>query len=103
MLYVYLNAVNSQLDLRIFWQKYMAEMIQQRLQDDKVERHDLFSSLLAANSEAEDGSTLTDNEVMGKELYPSHSFYTQAITANIFVFLLAGHEVCLFASPSCVH
>ncbi|KAF9054629.1 cytochrome P450 [Panaeolus papilionaceus] len=56
--------------------KYMAEMIQQRLQDDKVERHDLFSSLLAANSEAEDGSTLTDNEVM----------------ANIFVFLLAGHE-----------
>ncbi|KAF9054616.1 cytochrome P450 [Panaeolus papilionaceus] len=56
--------------------KYMAEMIEQRLQDEKIERHDLFSSLLEANSEAEDGFTLTESEVM----------------ANIFIFLLAGHE-----------
>lgn len=77
-------------------------MIQQRLQDEKIERHDLFSSLLEANSEAEDGFTLTENEVMGKESCPCHIFYTEAMTANIFIFLLAGHEVCVFGGSSCV-
>ncbi|KAF9442073.1 cytochrome P450 [Macrolepiota fuliginosa MF-IS2] len=53
---------------------YMAEMIETRLKSEKAERHDLFSSLLEANSDEEEG--LTPDELMG----------------NIFIFLLAGHE-----------
>ncbi|KAF9054617.1 cytochrome P450 [Panaeolus papilionaceus] len=56
--------------------KYMSEMIQQRVQEAKVDRYDLFSSLLSANFQSLDGTTLTEDELMG----------------NIFVFLLAGHE-----------
>ncbi|KAI5119153.1 hypothetical protein M0805_005232 [Coniferiporia weirii] len=59
-------------------QKYMQEMIDERRNaEKKPERHDLFSSLLDANQEAEDVETrLSDTELIG----------------NIFIFLLAGHE-----------
>ncbi|KAF5354196.1 hypothetical protein D9756_007136 [Leucocoprinus leucothites] len=54
---------------------YMLEMIDARQKSQKVERHDLFSSLLEANND-EDGEALSTDELIG----------------NIFIFLLAGHE-----------
>ncbi|TCD70732.1 hypothetical protein EIP91_002108 [Steccherinum ochraceum] len=59
-------------------QRYMHEMIDaRRSAEKKEERHDLLSSLLDANDADEDGnSKLTDQELL----------------ANIFIFLLAGHE-----------
>lgn len=52
-------------------------MIQdRRSSQDEDERFDLFSNLLAA-SELEDEQKLTDSELIG----------------NIFMFLIAGHEV----------
>ncbi|KAH8110025.1 614/534 cytochrome P450 [Phellopilus nigrolimitatus] len=57
-------------------QKYMQAMIDDRKKaEKKVERHDLFSSLLDANQD-EAGTRLEDSELIG----------------NIFIFLLAGHE-----------
>ncbi|KAF9450841.1 cytochrome P450 [Macrolepiota fuliginosa MF-IS2] len=53
---------------------YMLEMIEQRMNSEKVERHDLFSSLLEANND--EGGALSSEELIG----------------NIFIFLLAGHE-----------
>ena len=59
----------------------MQEMIvARRTAEVKEERHDLFSSLLDANMDeelAKTGGTLADSELLG----------------NIFIFLLAGHEV----------
>ncbi|PPQ93732.1 hypothetical protein CVT25_013072 [Psilocybe cyanescens] len=55
---------------------YMVEMIRDRQKAEKVERHDLFSSLLAANDHTLDASTLTESELIG----------------NIYIFLVAGHE-----------
>lgn len=55
---------------------YMSEMVKERLTSEKVERHDLFSSLLASNNHEFDASTLTEEELVG----------------NIFIFLVAGHE-----------
>ena len=44
----------------------------------KEERYDLFSSLLDANDQESDGTAkLSDDELMG----------------NIFIYLIAGHEV----------
>ncbi|KAF8895566.1 cytochrome P450 [Infundibulicybe gibba] len=57
-------------------QRYMSEMIRDRQTSEKVERFDLFSSLLDANNEDGDDSALTESELIG----------------NIFIFLLAGHE-----------
>ncbi|KAF8895567.1 cytochrome P450 [Infundibulicybe gibba] len=57
-------------------QRYMSEMIRDRQASEKVERFDLFSSLLDANNEDGDDSALTESELIG----------------NIFIFLLAGHE-----------
>ncbi|KAF8161201.1 cytochrome P450 [Crassisporium funariophilum] len=57
-------------------QAYMSEMIQERQSSDKVERHDLFSSLLDANNHDLDATSLAESELIG----------------NIFIFLLAGHE-----------
>lgn len=65
----------------------MQEMIDERRQSEvKAERHDLFNSLLDANMDEENmkgGVTLDDSELLG----------------NIFIFLLAGHEVCLLFVP----
>lgn len=73
-------------------------MIQTRRSSDKTEeRHDLFSNLLDASEDANhsvDGAKMTDSELSGrcscllflfKLLTPS--------SGNIFIFLLAGHEV----------
>ena len=58
-----------------------------RASEKKDIRHDLFSSLLdASDEEADGGAKLSDRELLG----------------NIFVFLLAGHEVRtteLFQAP----
>jgi len=43
----------------------MSEMVKERLTSEKVERHDLFSSLLASNSHEFDASTLTEEELVG--------------------------------------
>lgn len=65
----------------------MQEMIdERRLSEVKAERHDLFNSLLDANMDEENmkgGVTLDDSELLG----------------NIFIFLLAGHEVRLLFTP----
>jgi len=53
---------------------YLQEMIEERLTSVKVEQHDLFSNLLAAN-DVDEGALTNDD-----------------IVANIFIFLLAGHE-----------
>ena len=46
--------------------------------EKKEDRYDLFSSLLDANEEENDGTAkLSDDELMG----------------NIFIYLIAGHEV----------
>jgi cytochrome P450 len=60
----------------------MQELIQQRKASigDGKDHHDLFSNLLAA-SEGESGA-LSDSELMG----------------NVFIFMLAGHEVCQISS-----
>ncbi|PPQ80143.1 hypothetical protein CVT25_001442 [Psilocybe cyanescens] len=55
---------------------YMKKMVRERQNDEKVERDDLLSSLLAANDHDLDGSTLSEDELIG----------------NIFIFLVAGHE-----------
>ena len=59
----------------------MQEMIdERRAAEVKAEQHDLFSSLLGANMDeemAKTGGILADSELLG----------------NIFIFLLAGHEV----------
>ena len=59
-------------------QSYVHEMISARRNSEKKEeRYDLLSSLLDASS---DDPTFTDSDLMG----------------NIFIFLLAGHEVGLY-------
>ena len=65
-------------------QKYMRHMIDARKgAEKKEERYDLFSSLLDANDEESDGNAkLSDDELMG----------------NIFIYLIAGHEVGLVVS-----
>ena len=55
-------------------------MIHQRQSSDKVERHDLLTSLLDANNEDFSNQKLLDSELIG----------------NIYIFLLAGHEVGLY-------
>ncbi|TDL22809.1 cytochrome P450 [Rickenella mellea] len=59
-------------------QLYMQDMIDERKNaEKKVERYDLFSSLLDASDEESDGfAKLSDSELRG----------------NIFIFMLAGHE-----------
>jgi len=52
---------------------YLKEMIHERLESGKMERHDLFTNLLEANFDEE---ALTNDELIG----------------NIFIFLLAGYE-----------
>jgi len=43
----------------------MVEMIQERQRGEKVQRHDLFSSLLAANDHILDVTTLSEDELIG--------------------------------------
>ena len=76
----------------------MLEMVEARRNADKAEqRHDLFSGLLdAATAEPDNGVVLSDQELIGN--YPvSHRFAPDSvlivILGNMFIFLLAGHEV----------
>ncbi|KAH9485051.1 Cytochrome P450 monooxygenase 124 [Psilocybe cubensis] len=55
---------------------YISEMIKERQLSEKVERYDLFSSLLEANSDDGEEVRLTESELRG----------------NIFIYLIAGHE-----------
>jgi len=43
----------------------MVEMVQERQSAEKVQRHDLFSSLLAANDHTLDVTTLSEDELIG--------------------------------------
>lgn len=55
-------------------------MIEQRRENLSEERYDLFSALLRANEfSTKDEGKLSESELLG----------------NIFIFLLAGHEVCI--------
>jgi hypothetical protein len=56
----------------------MLEMIkEQRLSDDKDERRDLLSNLVAANETEDAKFKMSDQELI----------------SNVFMFLIAGHEV----------
>ena len=44
---------------------YMSEMIEERQNSEKVQRHDLLSNLLAANDENLDVTNLTKSEIIG--------------------------------------
>jgi hypothetical protein len=72
---------------------HMTEMIDARFKSEKTERDDLLSTLLNASDKLEDGGLTTD-ELIGALI---SSFvvvtWTDVIEGNIFVFLLAGHEV----------
>jgi len=64
----------------------MHEMIVERRMSEKIERFDLLAGLLEANTGVDeqdiDSAGITEREVMG----------------NIYMFLLAGHEVCIISS-----
>ena len=51
----------------------MVEMIQERQSAEKVQRHDLFSNLLAANDHTLDVTTLSEDELIGLWLHVFHS------------------------------
>jgi len=60
----------------------MREMIYERQNSGNLERDDLFSKMIEANnSDDVAGAQLDEDEVMG----------------NIYIFLIAGHEVCMHA------
>jgi len=60
----------------------MKEMIYERQNSGNLERDDLFSKMIEANNS--DDVKLDEDEVMG----------------NIYIFLIAGHEVCMHAWSS---
>ncbi|PPR07141.1 hypothetical protein CVT24_010512 [Panaeolus cyanescens] len=71
------NRTKAAGDALIEIRKYMSEMIQERLHSEKVQRNDLFSSLLEANDQGFDNTEILNEE---------------ELIGNIFIFLLAGHE-----------
>ena len=77
----------------------MKELVDSRIKaETKNDNHDLLSNLLAANDDTlEDDMRLTDQELLcTPRLYFSMicTFSTGAgSTANIFIYLIAGHEV----------
>ena len=85
-----------------FEQQYMLEMVEARVNPGKTEiRYDLFSGLLdASQDELNNGAALNDEELIGKHpnvaLFRIHQMRPPAILGNMFIFLLAGHEVGLF-------
>jgi hypothetical protein len=74
-------------------QRYMREMIKDRLSSVKEERYDLFSSLLDANEGESASAMLAERELLGELFDVPSSPIADAPLGNIFVFLLAGHEV----------
>ena len=73
----------------------MLEMVEARRNTDKVEQHhDLFSGLLdAAQDEPDNGVALSEEELIGKYSINQLESVLTAITGNMFIFLLAGHDV----------
>lgn len=70
----------------------MKEMIQQRRNSlEKGETFDLFSGLLESADDPAD--QLTDEELIGTPLSDSLSGPHLIISGNVFIFLVAGHEV----------
>ena len=83
----------------------MLEMVEARRDVDKVEeRYDLFSGLLDATQDETGGKeALSDDELMGWYSLSDHSpfiFVLPPLLGNMFIFLLAGHEVRSFPSSS---
>ena len=82
----------------------MLEMVEARRDVDKVEeRYDLFSGLLDATQDEMGGkAALSDDELMGWYSLSDHSpfiFVLPPLLGNMFIFLLAGHEVRSFPFP----
>jgi hypothetical protein len=83
----------------------MLEMVEARRRVYKVEeRYDLFSGLLdAAEDEMGGKAALSDDELMGWYSLSDHSAFIQVVLppllGNMFIFLLAGHEVRSFLLP----
>ena len=80
----------------------MQEMVEARKDADKLEeRHDLFSGLLdAAQDEPGSEAVLSDDELIGSYLLSDHFAFIEVVLppllGNMFIFLLAGHEVRSF-------
>ena len=75
----------------------MLEMVESRRNENKGEQYyDLFSGLLdAAQDEPNSEATLNDEELIGRYSI-SRSFSTRkrlTLSGNMFIFILAGHEV----------
>ena len=76
---------------------YIADMIREReLAVEKSERHDLLSNLMEANDHDDDLVALTESELICTFTYNlTFSMLTKRNPpiANIYIFLVAGHEV----------
>ena len=83
-------------------------MVKARKDAENVEeRYDLFSGLLdAAQDESGNEVVLTDDELIGWYSLSDHSAFIEVVLplllGNMFIFLLAGHEVGSFPSSSSV-
>ena len=83
----------------------MVEMVDaRRSAESKEERHDLFSGLLDAAQDDPDGSVaITEEELIGNYqlscCIAAMKKISLAIPGNMFIFLLAGHEVSHPISP----
>ena len=60
----------------------MSEMIKERQNSEKVECHDLFSNLLAANDEDMDIINLTESELIGVCVFVFDSFQKVIVGFN---------------------
>jgi hypothetical protein len=84
----------------------MLEMVEARKDVDKVEeRYDLLSGLLdAAQDEPGSEAALSDDELIGWYSLSEYSAFIEVVLppllGNMFIFLLAGHEVGSFPSSS---
>jgi hypothetical protein len=80
----------------------MLEMVEARRDGDRVEQsYDLFSGLLdAAQDELDNGAALSEEELIGEYNidYCIIEKRPDRISGNMFIFLLAGHDVG--SSPS---
>jgi hypothetical protein len=77
---------------------YIAEMIREReLEVEKSERNDLLSNLLEANDLDANLVALTESELICMFTFKSYIFLliltNGFFIANIYIFLVAGHEV----------
>ena len=77
---------------------YIAEMMREReLEVEKSERNDLLSNLLEANDHDANLVALTESELICMFACKSYIFLliltNEFPIANIYIFLVAGHEV----------